>query len=226
MALSPAALGLHHESAIVGLRRNAINIGRQEIKEVAHQRMLAIASFLFHLFQDPSISESDLVYTFFQPILRDQEEVDIQQEKLKHKNRNENEVSSLRIQGELQLSLEYHKGSFFVMVRHGKNLPKVAGSNEEPNTYVKAYLKPDHCKETKRKTKVVRKNCHPSYMETLEYRSEFLSRFKCKTLEVTVWNDDLFQENQFLGCVCIPLENLDLSRETTRWYKLKQYNRG
>lgn len=43
-------------------------------------------------------------------------------------------------------------------------LPKVANS-QEPNTYVKVYLKPDPSKETKRKTKVVKKNCHPSFME-------------------------------------------------------------
>lgn len=36
---------------------------------------------------------------------------------------------------------------------------------QEPNTYVKVYLKPDPTKATKRKTKVVKKNCHPSFME-------------------------------------------------------------
>lgn len=38
--------------------------------------------------------------------------------------------------------------------------------NIEPNTYVKAYLIPDKSKITKRKTKVVKKSCFPSFMVT------------------------------------------------------------
>lgn len=50
------------------------------------------------------------------------------------------------------------------MVHHAKNLPRIVG-NQEPSTYVKVYLLPDHNKATKRKTKVVKKNCYPSFME-------------------------------------------------------------
>jgi len=50
------------------------------------------------------------------------------------------------------------------MVHHAKDLPRIAG-NQEPSTYVKVYLLPDHYKATKRKTKVVKKNCYPSFME-------------------------------------------------------------
>jgi phosphatidylinositol-4-phosphate 3-kinase len=41
---------------------------------------------------------------------------------------------------------------------------------EEPNAYVKVYLHPDPSKQTKRKTKVVKKSCNPIFMEMLEYR--------------------------------------------------------
>jgi len=50
------------------------------------------------------------------------------------------------------------------MVHHAKDLPRIAG-NQEPSTYVKVYLLPDHNKATMRKTKVVKKNCYPSFME-------------------------------------------------------------
>lgn len=50
------------------------------------------------------------------------------------------------------------------MVHHAKELPRIAG-NQEPSTYVKVYLLPDTYKATKRKTKVVKKNCYPSFME-------------------------------------------------------------
>lgn len=45
---------------------------------------------------------------------------------------------------------------------------------QEPNTYVKCYLKPDPTKATKRKTKVVRKTCVPSFMETVSYPVEII----------------------------------------------------
>lgn len=94
-----------------------------------------------------------------------------------------------RVRGELKLSLQYHRGALTVMVRqsahslslglflksesitneqihHARSLPATT-SGQEPNTYVKTYLKPDPAKSTKRKTKVVRKNCFPSFMETV-----------------------------------------------------------
>lgn len=51
-------------------------------------------------------------------------------------------------------------------MHHARSLP-LKTNGEEPNTYVKVYLKPDRHKSTKRKTKVVRKNCYPSFMETV-----------------------------------------------------------
>lgn len=51
-----------------------------------------------------------------------------------------------------------------VMVHHARELPSLAGS-QEPSAYVKVYLLPDPTKATKRKTKVVRRNCHPTFME-------------------------------------------------------------
>ena len=52
-----------------------------------------------------------------------------------------------------------------VMVHHIQNLGFSDQAREEPNAYVKVYLKPDPTKQTKRKTKVVKKNCNPSFME-------------------------------------------------------------
>lgn len=68
--------------------------------------------------------------------------------------------------GEIKLSLQYHRGALTVMVHHVRSL-SVTASGQEPSTYVKTYLKPDPSKETKRKTKVVRRNCFPSFMETV-----------------------------------------------------------
>lgn len=65
------------------------------------------------------------------------------------------------------------------MVHHAKNLPRIAG-NQEPSTYVKVYLLPDHNKATKRKTKVVKKNCYPSFMEMVNmFYDKLLTLKKC-----------------------------------------------
>lgn len=56
-----------------------------------------------------------------------------------------------------------------VMVHHVRELPYLSGG-QEPSTYVKVYLLPDPIKATKRKTKVVRKNSHPSFMETVGFQ--------------------------------------------------------
>lgn len=56
----------------------------------------------------------------------------------------------------------------FEQVHHARSLP-TSLNGQEPNTYVKVYLKPDPTKSTKRKTKVVRKNCFPSFMETVSF---------------------------------------------------------
>lgn len=93
----------------------------------------------------------------------------------------------------------------------------VAG--QEPNTYVKAYLTPDRSKITKRKTKLVKKTCYPSFMETLEYRMP-LQIIKLKTLQITVWSHDTLQENEFLGGVQIPLIDLNLKEEIVGWHQL------
>ena len=61
-----------------------IQLGRQEISEVAERRKHDIKTFLVALFNLPEpAAHSDLVYTFFHPILRDQEEANIRQKKLK-----------------------------------------------------------------------------------------------------------------------------------------------
>lgn len=65
-----------------------VQIGRSEVKAVAEKRKLEIELFLATLFDlAPEISHSDLVYTFFHPLLRDQEDTDIHIKKLKNKGK-------------------------------------------------------------------------------------------------------------------------------------------
>lgn len=62
------------------------------------------------------------------------------------------------------------------------------------------------------------------YFFQLEYRMT-LDTIKLKTLQATVWATDRFQENLFLGAVTLPLEKVDLTRESPKWYKLTNFHR-
>jgi hypothetical protein len=113
------------------------------------------------------------------------------------------------------------------------------GTLELPSPYVKTYLLPDTHKITKRKTRVIRKNANPTFMEMLVYRmllehvrnrelqvinhgTDFKRYFNILILnqQVSVWSYDVMQENEFLGQVHIPLASLDLSQENVGWYSL------
>ncbi|XP_060523562.1 phosphatidylinositol 4-phosphate 3-kinase C2 domain-containing subunit alpha isoform X2 [Cylas formicarius] len=197
-----------------------LHMGRQNIKQVAQKRFHEISLFIKSLFLCATeIAHSDLVYTFFHPLLRDQQEDEYTQQ-LEDKKASGSE--SGRLKGQLKLSLQYSKGVFSVMVHHARGLPRLNG--QEPSTYVKVYLQPDIQKSTKRKTKVVKKNCHPCFMEMLEYRMA-LDIVKSRTIKATVWNYDPLQENEFMGGVELELASLDLTTEITEWYPLVNLSR-
>lgn len=202
---------------------SGLHMGRSNIKQVADKRRLDIERFLVSLFRmADEISHSDLVYTFFHPLLRDQQEVsvaNIHTSKYKEKKASRPQgLEAHRLKGQLKLSIQYQRGTLMVMVHHARELPFLAGS-QEPSAYVKVYLLPDPSKATKRKTKVVRRNCHPTFMEMIEYRMP-LDVICHRTLQATVWNHDTLQENEFLGGISLPLVSCDLSKETVEWYSL------
>ncbi|XP_044594663.1 phosphatidylinositol 4-phosphate 3-kinase C2 domain-containing subunit beta isoform X2 [Cotesia glomerata] len=213
-------LCIHFPLAKVASLPNGMSVGRSNIKQVADKRRADIEKFLLSLFKmAPEISQSDLVYTFFHPLLRDQQNADIHLRKVKVGNWWAEKRVRDNIQcGQIKLSLHYSRGTLSVMIHHARGLPKVANA-QEPNTYVKVYLKPDPTKATKRKTKVVKKNCHPSFMEMLEYRMP-LDVIKERTLEATIWNHDTLQENEFLGGIRLPLGHFELTNETIEWFPL------
>jgi phosphatidylinositol-4-phosphate 3-kinase len=45
---------------------------------------------------------------------------------------------------------------------------------------------------------------------------------RMRTLQVTVWDHDVLNANNFLGAVYIRLRDLDLSHENTKWYPLQK----
>uniref|UniRef100_A0A8D8S4J0 Phosphatidylinositol 4-phosphate 3-kinase C2 domain-containing subunit alpha n=1 Tax=Cacopsylla melanoneura TaxID=428564 RepID=A0A8D8S4J0_9HEMI len=208
-------------SKFASLQCSGLTVGRSNIKHVAEKRRHDIKRFLDSLFNmADEICHSDLVYTFFHPLLRDQQEANIHETKLKErKTIKQMEAERRSIRGEIKLSIHYERmrNSLMVMVQHVKELPMVGG--QEPSSYVKVYLLPDTTKSTKRKTKVVKKSCNPSFMEMLVYRLPY-EIIQHRTLQATVWNHDTLQENEFLGGISFPLNDLEMDTEVTAWHPL------
>nr|KAG5699171.1 hypothetical protein BaRGS_014470 [Batillaria attramentaria] len=103
-------------------------LGRSNVRTVAESRKAEIEQFLQELWSKASeISECDLVYTFFHPLLRDEQEADktkLSLPKLK-------EIAPVPvapaagntgIQGEIKLSIEYKHDALQVMVMHVRDL--------------------------------------------------------------------------------------------------------
>ncbi|GFY57943.1 phosphatidylinositol 4-phosphate 3-kinase C2 domain-containing subunit alpha [Trichonephila inaurata madagascariensis] len=196
-------------------------MGRTNVREVADKRKMELSMFLHSLMaMAEEISHCDLVYSFFHPLLRDQEGMERENEAKSLAMRSRRSSSLTEINGQIKISTVYKKDSLFIMVMHAKNLSSPKGTAPDP--YVKTYLLPDSNKTTKRKTKIVSKSCHPTFMEMLVYNLP-LEVVRHKALHVSVWDYDRVQENEFLGAVLIPL-TYDLSKEITQWYSLGQFN--
>ena len=70
------------------------------------------------------------------------------------------------ISGEILFSIEYFEGKVLVNVKLARGLAS-ADRNGKADPYVKTYLLPDPSKETKRKTRIVKKNLDPIFNEVL-----------------------------------------------------------
>lgn len=204
-------------SARLPVLPGSIILGRTHVQRVAERRKFDIERFLRELLhQSAEIAEHDLVYTFFHPMQRDEKDTD-RTELSKSKDPSDGSESGWSITGQVKLSLHYSGGTLSVMVMHAKRLANETG--EPPHPYVKTYLLPDPIKSTKRKTKTAKSTFNPTYNEMLLYKMP-ASELRRRTLQVSVWSDGVMRENLFLGQVNIPIAQLDLSKETSRWYAL------
>ncbi|CAL4157282.1 unnamed protein product, partial [Meganyctiphanes norvegica] len=208
-----------------------VQIGRSEVKAVAEKRKFEIELFLKSLFDlAEEISHSDLVYTFFHPLLRDQEDTDIHIKKLKNKDIRGSVIQTSQaeapvsltpghVQGQVRVSIQYLRGQLQIMVQHARNLCLLSGQ-QEPSPYVKLYLLPDPHKKTKRKTKVAKKTTCPTFMEQITYRMS-KDIVKQRVLEISVWSEDMLSENVYMGSAYLKLSSFDLKEEQCEWLSLE-----
>ncbi|XP_078670820.1 phosphatidylinositol 4-phosphate 3-kinase C2 domain-containing subunit beta-like isoform X2 [Branchiostoma floridae x Branchiostoma belcheri] len=192
-------------------------IGRSNIKQVAERRQVDLNIYLQEVMSaPPQVSQSDLVYTFFHPMLRDEKDAGAAN-MLKIGDSSQRPPTIGQVGGSVKLSIHYKKNGLFIMVMHAKDLMSQDG--EYPNPYVKTYLLPDPAKQTKQKTKIAKKSLNPTYNEMLVYNVP-LADVQRRTLQLTVWSSESVRENCFLGGTNIRLKELDLKQETVQWYQL------
>ncbi|XP_063308373.1 phosphatidylinositol 4-phosphate 3-kinase C2 domain-containing subunit beta [Pelobates fuscus] len=198
-------------------------IGRSRGEAAAERRKEDLSAYVWHLIHaTPKVAECDLVYTFFHPLPRDE--------------KNGSNAIAQRpsdatwavpvgtVGGEIKLSISYKQKKLLIMVMHIRGLP--LQDNNEPNPYVKIYLLPDPQKTTKRKTKVARKTCNPTYNEALVYEGIPEGDLQQCEIRLSVLSEEGFFENILLGEVRIRLRDLDLSCEKKCWFQLGSHSQA
>uniref|UniRef100_A0A4W3JDS6 Phosphatidylinositol-4-phosphate 3-kinase catalytic subunit type 2 beta n=1 Tax=Callorhinchus milii TaxID=7868 RepID=A0A4W3JDS6_CALMI len=123
-----------------------------------------------------------------------------------------------KVGGEVKLSISYKNDTLFIMVMHIRGL--VLQDGKDPDPYVKIYLLPDPQKTSKRKTKMARKTCNPTYNEMLVYGGIPRGDVQQRTIHLRVLSEEAFRENFMLGEVFIKLKDFDLNLEAVSWYHL------
>ncbi|TRZ12557.1 hypothetical protein HGM15179_014536 [Zosterops borbonicus] len=199
-------------------------IGRSRGEAVAERRKEELNGYIWHLIHAaPEVAECDLIYTFFHPLPRDEKAAGTNPTP---KAADATWARSLgKVGGEVKLSISYKNNKLFIMVMHIRGLPPLQDGND-PDPYVKTYLLPDPQKTTKRKTKVARKTCNPTYNEMLVYDGIPRGDLEQRELRLSVLSEEGFWENILLGEVGIRLRDLDLAQEKMGWFALGSRGHG
>ncbi|KAF6075453.1 phosphatidylinositol-4-phosphate 3-kinase catalytic subunit type 2 beta [Phyllostomus discolor] len=193
-------------------------IGRPRGEAGAERRREELNGYIWHLIHaTPEVAECDLVYTFFHPLPRDEKAANTSPAPKPSDGSWARPVG--KVGGEVKLSISYKNNKLFIMVMHIRGLQLLQDGND-PDPYVKIYLLPDPQKTTKKKTKVARKTCNPTYNEMLVYDGIPKGDLQQRELQLSVLSEQGFWENILLGEVHIRLRELDLAQEKTGWFAL------
>ncbi|XP_053397825.1 uncharacterized protein LOC123552334 isoform X2 [Mercenaria mercenaria] len=131
--------------------------------------------------------------------------------------------SNIPITGEILFSLNYNykTNMLEVGVKQCRNIAVADTRRRRSDPYVKTYLLPDRTRGGKRKTKVKKHSTSPTFDETLKY-SLTKSELENRTLWLTVWHNDRFGRNVFLGEVTINFDYYKFEDPFPKWYPLQE----
>ncbi|XP_066518658.1 synaptotagmin-like protein 2 isoform X2 [Hoplias malabaricus] len=135
------------------------------------------------------------------------------------------DFTSVEVQGTIQFSLNYVQKlkEFHIFIVQCQNLAAVDAKRNRSDPYVKIHLKPDSSNLGKRKTSVKKRTLNPVYNEILRYRVR-MEYLKTQILNVSVWHNDTFARNSFLGEIEIDLSTWDFGNTKINSSYLKSRN--
>ncbi|MCJ8742545.1 hypothetical protein PDJAM_G00083200 [Pangasius djambal] len=116
----------------------------------------------------------------------------------------------VEVKGTIQFAINYVNklGELHIFIVQCRDLAVAEHKRNRSDPYVKCYLLPDKAKLGKRKTSVKKKTLNPTYNEILRYKIP-LESLKVLTLNISVWHNDMFGRNSFLGEANVDLSEWD-----------------
>lgn len=131
--------------------------------------------------------------------------------------------SNIPVTGEILFGLNYNykTGMLEVHIKQCRDIAAVDTKRRRSDPYVKTYLLPDKTRSGKRKTKVKKHTLNPTFDEQLKY-SISKSELENRTLWLTVWHNDRFGRNDFLGEVTINFDYYKFDDPSPKWYPLQE----
>ncbi|XP_060681971.1 synaptotagmin-like protein 2 isoform X3 [Hemiscyllium ocellatum] len=132
------------------------------------------------------------------------------------------DIGNIDVRGKIQFSLDYvdKLKEFHIFVVRCSDLAAAEEKKNRSDPYVKSYLLPDKIKTGKRKTSVKKRTLNPVYNEILRYKIDKAS-LMAQTVNLSVWHNDTFGRNSFLGEVEVELRKWDWSNKKMDWHDLK-----
>ncbi|XP_016349051.1 synaptotagmin-like protein 2 isoform X4 [Sinocyclocheilus anshuiensis] len=132
------------------------------------------------------------------------------------------EFGNVEVKGTIQFAIHYVQklGEFHVFVVQCKDLAVADVKRNRSDPYVKCYLLPDKAKYGKKKTCVRKKTLDPTFNEILRFKIP-VETLKTQKLNTSVWHNDTFGRNMFLGEVELDLAEWDFSNTQMNEYLLK-----
>ncbi|NXN25243.1 SYTL2 protein, partial [Nycticryphes semicollaris] len=135
------------------------------------------------------------------------------------------DFGNVDVKGNIQFAIDYVEqlNELHVFICQCKDLAVADIKRQRSDPYVKTYLLPEKYKLGKRKTSVKKKTFNPVYNEILRYKIE-KSLLKNQSLNISVWHNDTFGRNSFLGEVELDLGTWDWNDKSNKqinWFPLK-----
>ncbi|XP_031468315.1 synaptotagmin-like protein 2 isoform X2 [Phasianus colchicus] len=135
------------------------------------------------------------------------------------------DFGSVDVKGNIQFAIDYVEqlNELHIFICQCKDLAVADVKRQRSDPYVKTYLLPEKYKLGKRKTSVKKKTFNPVFNEILRYKIE-KDLLKNQTLNISVWHNDTFGRNSFLGEVELDLGTWDWNDKSNKqinWFPLK-----